>query len=638
MAAWRSYRGDKNIDTYWQYVYAIADKVEDTWRRLFGTYKRTLQQTSVAAVEEAVRSGGVGFLNAKIPYEEAVTTLQDGAKDAYGKVVVHAATASAKRLIKKDAVGFETSFTLDNPFVAGVIATAVGGMVRQVDNETRLGIQQVILQAFQNGDPPSVVARKIRDMIGLTGRDAQAVYNYYRELVKAGLPETKIDALVDKYTDKKLRERAERIARTEMNSAANAGTQAAWREADRQGLLSPWTKREWIAAVEDPRTCPVCRLLDGQRVGLNEPFYAGGRAVMMPPAHVNCLLPGTKVLASNLVATYKRWFEGVVVTLCTAGGKKLAVTFNHPILTPRGWVPAGLLAEGDYVISASSDNTLTRLLEPDNQHMPTAIEQVADAFKMACSVVSGTMPISAKDFHGDGINGEVEIVYSNLFLLDEFNSSLQQAISKHPFTGRNIAPTTNLTGTRLHQFSGFRNNSTADSIMGSGSQFQSLCGRHSLHSDYTSLRTATGRYPSISENQTDRRTQDSVSFSECQYRIARAIALAEFATNIGIFDRPLLSSGFLEDPAPILASIRAMGNAPLRGYPIDSGHANTKLLANIQDVAPGGISVTQLISIEKRWLGTHVYNLQTTQGWYIADGIITHNCRCTLGLWTEIPR
>lgn len=634
---WKSFRGDKALDTYWQQVYAIADKIEDSWRRLFGDYKRVLQQTPISAVEEAVRTGGVGLLNAKIPYEAAVSALTEGARATYGKVVVRAATESAKQIVRKDDIGFELSFTLDNPFVAGVIATAVGATIRQVDNETRLGIQQVILRAFQNGDPPSVVARKIRDMIGLTGRDATAVYNYYRELVKEGLSKDTIDKLVDKYTDKKLRERAMRIARTEMNSAANAGTQASWQEADRQGLLFPWAKREWIAAVEDPRTCPICRELDGKRVGLNEPFVASGRAIMMPPEHVNCLLPGTKVVAPNLIAAYKRWFEGTVVTLRTASGDEITVTANHPILTPGGWVPASAIAEGSDIIGTSDSDAVARFLDPHNKHVPTAIEQVADSLKMAHGMVSSTMPTATEDFHGDGSNGEVEVIHSGLFLLDKGDTSFRKQARQLQFVGRDVA-LQQFAPRSMSDLTFLRERLSADGIVRSSSQLQSLVLSHALHSDYVRFGASTGRNSGISEYQTDRSACDTVSFGQSKYRITSAVPLAQLLCETSVLSNSFTLPMFTEEFAPFFSAARALKHSQLIKDIVDPGDSDSKLFAKLSGLLSSKIRSTNVVSVRRYWHRTHVYNLQTVQGWFVANGIITHNCRCTLGLWTDIPK
>jgi hypothetical protein len=36
----------------------------------------------------------------------------------------------------------------------------------------------------------------------------------------------------------------------------------------------------------------------------------------------------------------------------------------------------------------------------------------------------------------------------------------------------------------------------------------------------------------------------------------------------------------------------------------------------------------RIVEKSRRVFVGHVYNLETDAGWYIADGVVTHNCRC----------
>ncbi len=47
-----------------------------------------------------------------------------------------------------------------------------------------------------------------------------------------------------------------------------------------------------------------------------------------------------------------------------------------------------------------------------------------------------------------------------------------------------------------------------------------------------------------------------------------------------------------------------------------------------QEAFPFEVRSTRIVSVERRQWAGHVYNLQTASGWYVADGIIAHNCRC----------
>jgi hypothetical protein len=52
---------------------------------------------------------------------------------------------------------------------------------------------------------------------------------------------------------------------------------------------------------------------------------------------------------------------------------------------------------------------------------------------------------------------------------------------------------------------------------------------------------------------------------------------------------------------------------------------NSKVL----DPFARNIEFDRVLKVSRRSFSNHVYNLETKTGWYIADGILTHNCRCT---------
>jgi len=52
----------------------------------------------------------------------------------------------------------------------------------------------------------------------------------------------------------------------------------------------------------------------------------------------------------------------------------------------------------------------------------------------------------------------------------------------------------------------------------------------------------------------------------------------------------------------------------------------------------GNVVVDRVVKASVVGFAGHVYNLQTTEGWYVSNGIITHNCRCTvLPITRDIP-
>lgn len=185
--------------------------------------------------------------------------------------------------------------------------------------------------------------------------------------------------------------RAETIARSEVAMAANHGFTEVCHKA---GVTQ-------VDVVDNPH-CPACAPFDGTRQTIQ---WARDN----PIQHPNCLPGWVEVVAPNCTASFDRMYEGKIVVLRTASGKKMSATINHPILTPRGWVPVGLLKTGDYVISHGQHEGFGRSV-PHGDHRPTRIEQIARSLGPPGTVTTAVMPMSTEDFHGDGMDGDIYVV------------------------------------------------------------------------------------------------------------------------------------------------------------------------------------------------------------------------------------
>lgn len=210
--------------------------------------------------------------------------------------------------------------------------------------------------------------------------------------------EEMVDAIKEEYSGFST-VRAGMIAQTESNAAYNDGRL-------RLGLDMGFNEASWNP---DGMACPICLLnaLQGW-IGIGENFESGDS---MPPAHPNCFLAGTPVTALGVSRAFRRRYKGEVCRITIAGRPDLSVTPNHPVLTPRGFVPAGLLNAGDYVIQGLGPSDTAPVLHPDNNYIETAIEQVFDALALSRGGPPTCMPISAEAFHGDAsVDGKVDIV------------------------------------------------------------------------------------------------------------------------------------------------------------------------------------------------------------------------------------
>jgi hypothetical protein len=286
------------------------------------------------------------------------------------------------------------------------------------------------------------------------------------------------------------------------------------------------------------------------------------RVLWGPPLHPNCVPAGTVVSGPPVEIAYRRWHAGELVELRTKNGHVLSVTPNHPILTPQGWIEAGLLERGSHVVRRRWGESFA--LGPDENDQPALIEQVFGAARVALGVPSVRVPVTAEHFHGDGVDGDVDVVPTRRFL--DRGGQIGQPLQQQAFVGA----------------SGF-----GAHLTGAGTLFQQALG--------------------------SRTARDATLASQG----ARAVLLGGLVggDNLVGFSPPTdLDTGFLE---------------PLReGYPTDPA-GSRKLL----DALAGQITTDEIVQVVRVAFAGHVYNLQTSDGWYSANGIITHNCRCSLELY-----
>lgn len=155
--------------------------------------------------------------------------------------------------------------------------------VKQISEETRKAIQNLIVRSIQEGRSARDTARLIEETVGLTSQNTAAVNNYYNMLISRGENPQRAWSLTAKYSDKLLKLRAKTIARTEIMGALNAGAMEQARQRAADGVYRN-PQKKWMI-TRDELTCKICRPLAGQVKPLNTPFSNG---VDAPPAHPNC--------------------------------------------------------------------------------------------------------------------------------------------------------------------------------------------------------------------------------------------------------------------------------------------------------------------------------------------------------------
>jgi hypothetical protein len=60
----------------------------------------------------------------------------------------------------------------------------------------------------------------------------------------------------------------------------------------------------------------------------------------------------------------------------------------------------------------------------------------------------------------------------------------------------------------------------------------------------------------------------------------------------------------------------------------DMAMVNPGLAADLTDILAAGVFCDPVIDVSLRRFSGHVFNLETETGVFVAQGIVTHNCRC----------
>lgn len=216
-------------------------------------------------------------------YDTLVAGAQAGV-DKNGLVV-----AAARQ--PKSMVEVIMSFDKTNPEALNWAKTHSAELVKEITDTTKQALKGIVGTAFEQHRAPRPTAKAIRDQIGLTAKQSQAVTNRRLRLIKGGMSEAKATATANKFAELQRKRRALVIARTETIAASNEGQRQLWLQAVQRGYLSPGALRKWIVTPDD-RLCKTCKPLNGKLAGLNEKFQAKGAkatiAVMGPPLHPQC--------------------------------------------------------------------------------------------------------------------------------------------------------------------------------------------------------------------------------------------------------------------------------------------------------------------------------------------------------------
>lgn len=286
---------------FFRALHAVADAARGSVRRIyleiikqikarlsFPDLQRAVETGNVEAVVRVINVPGTMENQADGLLSRLRTVIQNAANSTIGQLPKEAATAISFDLLNPRTVQFLRDYRFD---LISPVSINRSGQNVGVTQTTLEGIREIIVDAFERGGHPRQQARRIREQIGLSARQAKALQNHRAMLVEEGVKPATIDKRIQKLYDRMLRQRATNIARTETIRAASAGQNAVWDQAAEQGLLDRQTVRRGWVVTPDDRLCPICEAIpemNPEGVPLGTPFNSTVGPVMHPPAHPQC--------------------------------------------------------------------------------------------------------------------------------------------------------------------------------------------------------------------------------------------------------------------------------------------------------------------------------------------------------------
>lgn len=244
-------------------VTASQGRIRRAWRAMV---EHLLEVNPGEQIAEMIRTGHVSG------YYPPVVGIADAAKRA--AVAWHAAYIAAgqttarwlDRQLRGEAVAKKVPvFDPSDPPAVRWAAENDMRLIREIEDETKAMIHQVLLGAARTGSNPLEVARELRSSIGLTAKQTQIVENYRRQLEsgqfsaalrrelssghsdrvianamrnQVAMSKAQIDTAVERYRSNWIDMRARTIARTEGLRVAHQGSDELYRQAIARGDVS----------------------------------------------------------------------------------------------------------------------------------------------------------------------------------------------------------------------------------------------------------------------------------------------------------------------------------------------------------------------------------------------------------------
>lgn len=283
----------------WQRVQRRAARLTpELAAALLETFAALRDQVSEAEMARMVAQGVVEELVIRLTAQAVLNAAFQPVKDRFRAGLVQA-VRYAQRDLPRPPAGATLGVRFDflNPRVITAVRTVETDIVTRLAEDVRATVRAVAEAGLKAGQNPRVVAKGMRQAIGLgpsqwqqianfrdalEGKDGRSVTDYtlrdrrFDARVKRGeLTPEQIDKMVAAYTKRRIAQNAEMNARTLAHDAQRVGQQQAWADAVAQGTVDgDRLVRTWVG-VMDSRERPEHVAMEGETVPWDQPYSTG---------------------------------------------------------------------------------------------------------------------------------------------------------------------------------------------------------------------------------------------------------------------------------------------------------------------------------------------------------------------------
>lgn len=355
---------------------------------------------------------------------------------------------------------------------------------------------------------------------------------------------------------------------------------------------------------QDERVRPTHRVRNDKKFRWDDPGIKPGQ-------EIRCL-PGESVVdfSNGCRRIWRRQHSGQATSLVVENGFVLKATPNHPILTNRGWLAINDIEIGDYLICSEFNGCL---VSKNNYNRNSS--RIDYAFQSLFELGAGRIALcSPSDFHGDVTESNVNVVDFDRMLSSHDMALILKGEYKFRFSATDQARSC---------ISSFKQEISASNHSG-GSQISWSMEQSSLFGAKT--------LPSINHGFTSAALNFSVSFDDPNYNGSGDTE--NFSQGFNAFSRfmPVNNINFGQ------GYVSVGGGSMLASGSVNPPSAEqfAQIVRMTGEQGPylfeGSSLPYKSFRVVKKSLGVfvgHVYNLETATGWYVADNVVMHNCRCT---------